>query len=108
FWETSSDLTQESSDILELNDGRVFARYAKPQRRDKEIIGRVWSIWDITEIKQLIKETESIRIQEESDSIAETSYDAVEEAKALSELRTRFLSTMCHQFRSFLNIYFFF
>lgn len=101
FWETSSDLTQESSDILELNDGRVFARYAKPQRRDKEIIGRVWSIWDITEIKQLIKETESIRIQEESDSIAETSYDAVEEAKALSELRTRFLSTMCHQFRSF-------
>jgi signal transduction histidine kinase len=105
IWETSLDLTEDSSDILELNNGRVFARYSKPQREDNKIIGRNWSIWDITEVKPLIQESQTIKPKDESNSIIETLSDrAVEEAKALSELRTRFLSTMCHQFRSFLNV----
>ncbi len=54
-WEVSSQSDFESYDILELKDGRVFAHYSQPQRIDEKIIGRVWSIWDITEFKQTEK-----------------------------------------------------
>ncbi|MBH8554130.1 PAS domain S-box protein [Nostocaceae cyanobacterium CENA357] len=54
-WEVSSQSDFESYDILELKDGRVFAHYSQPQRIDGKIIGRVWSIWDITEFKQTEK-----------------------------------------------------
>ncbi|MEJ6483129.1 scytonemin biosynthesis sensor histidine kinase [Nostoc punctiforme UO1] len=52
IWEVSSQSDFESYDILELKDGRVFAHYSKPHLLDNKIIGRVWSIWDITESKQ--------------------------------------------------------
>ncbi|WP_373526391.1 scytonemin biosynthesis sensor histidine kinase, partial [Nostoc sp.] len=52
IWEVSSQSDFESYDILELKDGRVFAHYSKPQCLEGKIIGRVWSVWDITESKQ--------------------------------------------------------
>ncbi|MEH2077497.1 MAG: scytonemin biosynthesis sensor histidine kinase [Nostoc sp.] len=52
IWEVSSQSDFESYDILELKDGRVFAHYSKPHLLEGKIIGRVWSIWDITESKQ--------------------------------------------------------
>ncbi|MBH8572564.1 PAS domain-containing sensor histidine kinase [Nostocaceae cyanobacterium CENA369] len=52
IWEVSSQSDFESYDILELKDGRVFAHYSKPHWLDNQIIGRVWSIWDITESKK--------------------------------------------------------
>ena len=97
-WEVSRESEDQTYDILELKDGRVFAQYSKPQRLDDKIIGRVWSIWDITELKQ---QTESE--VEETQGKIET-IEAIKEAKQLSELRSRFLSTLCHQFRSSLNI----
>ena len=97
-WEISKESEEETYDILELKDGRVFAQYSKPQRLDNKIIGRVWSIWDISELKQ---QTES-QLQETQGKIE--TVQAIEEAKELSELRSRFLSMLCHQFRSSLNI----
>jgi two-component sensor histidine kinase len=35
--------------MLELNDGRIFERYSKPQKMDAAIIGRVMSYRDVTD-----------------------------------------------------------
>ena len=97
-WEVSRESEAETYDILELQDGRVFAQYSKPQRLDDKIIGRVWSIWDISELKQQT-ELEIEKTQGRIETV-----EAIEDAKQLSELRSRFLSMLCHQFRSSLNI----
>lgn len=97
-WEVSRESEATTYDILELKDGRVFAQYSQPQRLADKIIGRVWSIMDITELKQ---RTEA-EIQDDRGKIE--TIQAIEKAKELSELRSRFLSMICHQFRSSLNI----
>lgn len=55
IWEVSSQSNLESYDILELKDGRFFAHHSQPQWLGKTIIGRVWSVWDITKSKQTEK-----------------------------------------------------
>ncbi|MBE9207489.1 PAS domain-containing sensor histidine kinase [Nostoc sp. LEGE 06077] len=81
MWEMKCDCQSDRYDILELKDGRCFAQYSRPQRLDSKIIGRVWSIWDISELSQ-----------------------ALEQSKQLGELRAQFLSMLSHQLRTPLNV----
>ncbi|NEU77163.1 PAS domain-containing sensor histidine kinase [Hassallia byssoidea VB512170] len=51
-WEMSNCSDRTRYDLVELKDGRIFAHYSQPQRCGETIIGRVWSIWDVTESKR--------------------------------------------------------
>lgn len=52
IWDLPIQSDEETYDLVELKDGRIFAHYSEPQRIGDKIIGRVWSIWDITESKR--------------------------------------------------------
>jgi two-component system, cell cycle sensor histidine kinase and response regulator CckA len=44
---------QESYDLVELNDGRCFERFSKPQFSAGKPVGRVWTFHDISQLKKL-------------------------------------------------------
>lgn len=46
----------EGLDLFELEDGRVFERYSRPQRMEGKTVGRVISFRDVTERKQMEEE----------------------------------------------------
>jgi len=62
---TALDRMGESFDVLNLKDGRFFERRAHPQMIGDQVIGRVYSFHDITDLKRLesIAERERLRLQ---------------------------------------------
>ena len=86
--ELDSQSDFEGYDTLELKNGRVFEHHSKPQRLGEKIVGRVWSFRDITERRQPAAEI----------------HQALEKAKQLSALKTRFVSIIAHELRTPLNI----
>jgi diguanylate cyclase (GGDEF)-like protein/PAS domain S-box-containing protein len=51
--ELSANREAESCDVLEFVDGRVYECVSRPQRVDGAVVGRVWSLRDTTDRKQL-------------------------------------------------------
>ncbi len=52
IWELPAKSDSETYNLLKLKDGRIFAHYSEPYRLNAKVIGRVWSIWDITESRR--------------------------------------------------------
>jgi signal transduction histidine kinase/HAMP domain-containing protein len=66
-----SNPEEQSFDILNFKDGRVFERYSQPHRIGEKIVGRVWSFSDITERKRAEAE-----LKEAQEKLVETAHQA--------------------------------
>jgi two-component system, sensor histidine kinase and response regulator len=77
----------ETYDLLEFVDGRVYERYSTPQILEGRSIGRVWSFHDVTERKRAVDELR----------------EATRSAEAANRAKSDFLASLSHEVRTPLN-----
>ena len=54
---------EESFDILNFKDSRVFERFSRPQIIADKVVGRVWSFRDVTEQRRIAETNATLRAQ---------------------------------------------
>ena len=96
------------SRLVELSDGRILEVGFHPQRLDDAIVGRVWSVRDVTERARYQQELERARLdaeraREEAEQAREEAERAREEAERANRAKSEFLSRMSHELRTPLN-----
>lgn len=83
----SESIDDNSADLIELRDGRLYERYSKHQKLGNKTIGRVWSYRDVTD-----------RIQSEA-----ALQEAKDNAETANQAKSLFLSRISHELRTPLN-----
>ncbi len=78
---------EESFDVLEFKDGRIFERYSRLLKIGQRPEGRVWSFRDVTAQKQV-----EVALKR-----------AKEQAEAADRIKSEFLTNVSHDFRTPLN-----
>lgn len=83
----------ETSDVLELVDGRVFERFTKIQVVEGAVVGRVWSFRDITEARRaeeaLREETRILELFNQTGTMLGSSLDLKTLVQTITDAATQ-------------------
>ena len=96
--EINADSPQESFDLIEFADGRVFERFSRIQFVNGRNVGRVWSLRDITEHRRLFQA--AVEAAEERKLLLEREQMARAEAEHANAMKDEFLATLSHELRT--------